>query len=481
MTMPITSPAFKENAHKALADPNLKKAMAIIGGPMASRRVETASQLPEFNALRDEGVKIKNHVQAHIDLYLERFEQAVIAKGGHVHWCRTPREARETVLAICRKHEAKLVTKGKSMVTEEIGLNGFLEQHGITPIETDLGEYIIQLAYEPPSHIIGPALHKTREQIAELFEEHHPDYELPNRPGEKAGPRSTEPTTLVAEARSMLRQRYFQADVGITGANFLIAETGATVIVTNEGNGDLTQSLPKVHIAVSSIEKVLPNLEDLSTILRVLARSATGQEMSVYTTMSCGPKRPEDKDGPEEFHVVLLDNGRSEMLGTPIQELLRCIRCGACMNNCPVYRSVGGHAYGWVYPGPIGAALDPQMIGLEAAQHLPNASTFCGKCEEVCPMRIPLPAIMRHWREQAHEKRITPPLQRYGIEAWAWLAKKPVLYRLAMNIAMPLLAWASGGRGRFRHLPLAEGWTDGRDFPAPEGRTFMAQYKAAKR
>ncbi len=482
MSMQITAQNFEANARKALQDPNLRKAMQIIGGPMASRRVETARELPEFEALRDEGVKIKTHVLKHIDLYLEKFEQQLTARGGKLHWCRTPREARETILALCRSRDAKLVTKGKSMVTEEIGLNAFLEEQGITPVETDLGEYIIQLAHEPPSHIIGPALHKTREQVAELFEEHHPDYELPNVPGVKAGPRSTEPQVLVTEARQVLRDRYFQADVGITGANFLIAETGATVIVTNEGNGDLTQSLPKMHIVVSSIEKVIPNLEDLSTILRVLARSATGQEMSCYTTLSCGPKRPEDKDGPEEFHVVLLDNGRSEMLGTELEPLLRCIRCGACMNNCPVYHSVGGHAYGWVYPGPIGAALDPHMIGLETARHLPNASTFCGKCEEVCPMRIPLPDIMRWWREQAHEKQITPPLQRWGIEAWAFAAKHPWLYRLGAGLAIALLNRLGKDKGKFAALPLAAGWTDGRDLPAPQSAsTFMSQYKSAKK
>lgn len=479
MSMQVTAQAFEANAHKAMQDPNLRKAMDIIGGPMASRRVETARELPEFEALRDEGVKIKNHVLQHIDLYLEKFEQQVTARGGKVHWCRTPREARETILALCRSRNAKLVTKGKSMVTEEIGLNAFLEEHGITPVETDLGEYIIQLAHEPPSHIIGPALHKTREQVAELFEDHHPDY-APH--GVKLGARSSDPQSLVSEARSVLRDRYFQADVGITGANFLIAETGATVIVTNEGNGDLTQSLPKMHIAVSSIEKVIPNLEDLSTILRILARSATGQEMSCYTTLSCGPKRPEDKDGPEEFHVVLLDNGRSEMLGTALQPLMRCIRCGACMNNCPVYRSVGGHAYGWVYPGPIGAALDPHMIGLETARHLPNASTFCGKCEEVCPMRIPLPDIMRHWREQAHAQQITPPLQRWGIEAWAFAAKRPWLYRLGTRLAIAALHMLGAKQGgRFARLPLASGWTDGRDLPAPQAaETFMAQYKRRK-
>ena len=467
--MQPTAHDFKENARQALADPTLQKAMGFVRTNFVERRAAVAAKLPEFEALRDEAKAIKEHTLANLDLYLERYERKVIASGGQVHWCADAAEMRETVLALCRKAGARTVTKGKSMIAEEVGLNAFLEANRIQPVETDLGEYIIQLRGEPPSHIIAPAVHVTKEQVAADFRKHHP--QLP------ADRDLTEPATLVAEARAMLRQKYLAADVGITGANFLIAETGTSIIVTNEGNGDLTQVLPKMHIVLASLEKVVPTLEDVATILRVLARSATGQEFSTYTTLSTGPRRPGDLDGPAEYHVVLLDNGRSEMLGTPQQEALRCIRCGACMNHCPVYHAIGGHAYGWVYPGPIGAVLDPSLIGLKEARHLPNASTFCGRCESVCPMRIPLPSLMRHWREKEFERHLSPKAQRQGIALWAFFAKRPKLYRLATRMAMRVLAWRAGKRGRLSSLPLGKGWTDFRDMPAPEGPTFHAVWK----
>jgi len=466
--MQPTAHAFKDNAQKALADQPLRQAMKRIEVGFTTARTVAAAGLPEFDALRGTARDIKNHVLENLDFYLERFEAKVQDAGGHVHWCTTAADARDVIAEICRSVDAKTVTKGKSMIAEEVALNPFLEAHGIQPIETDLGEYIIQLADEPPSHIIGPAVHKTKDQISDLFQEHHRAYGKTER--------LEEPEALVAEAREILRQKYFDADVGITGANFLIAETGSTVIVTNEGNGDLTQLLPRVHVVIASLEKVVPTLEDASTILRVLARSATGQEMSVYTTFSTGPRRAEDDHGPEAFHVVLLDNGRTDMLGTPLQDLLRCIRCGACMNHCPVYHAVGGHAYGWVYPGPIGAAIDPHFIGLEEARDLPNASTFCGRCEEVCPMHIPLPSILRHWRERAFERGVTPPAERHGIRLWAFFAKRPALYRLVTGLAIALMARMGRRRGRFSRLPLAAGWTAGRDFPAPQGRTFQDQW-----
>jgi L-lactate dehydrogenase complex protein LldF len=288
----------------------------------------------------------------------------------------------------------------------------------------------------------------------------------------------TEATTLLTEARGVLRDKFLAADVGITGANFLVAETGSSVIVTNEGNGDLTQTLPRVHIVLASIEKVLPTLEDVATILRLLARSATGQDMSVYTTVSTGPRRAEDPDGPEEYHVVILDNGRSMMLGTEFQEMLRCIRCGACMNHCPVYHAVGGHAYGATYVGPMGAVLGPALFGLENARHLPNASTFCGRCEAVCPVRIPLPKLMRHWREKEFERHLQPATQRWGLGLWAFVAARPRLYRLATRLAVGTLGAMGRKKGRFASLPLAGGWTKWRDMPAPQGRTFMDQWRA---
>ena len=360
------------------------------------------------------------------------------------------------------------------MIAEEIGLNDFLEENGIEPVETDLGEYIIQLRKEPPSHIIAPAIHLVKEQIEEAFRGAHEGMFDSGRSLE-------EPRALLEEARAVLRQRFLDADVGITGANFLIAATGSTVIVTNEGNGDLTQTLPKIHIVIASLEKVVPTLEDASTLLRVLARSATGQEFTSYTTFSNGPRRNGDPDGPEQFHVVLLDNGRSEMLGGPVRDVLRCIRCGACMNHCPVYGAVGGHSYGWVYPGPIGAVLTPALIGHDHARDLPEASSFCGACEEVCPVRIPLPALLRRWRERAHASGLSPARSRAALAVWGWLARRPVLYRLTMRCAIGALGAMAGRRGRFRRLPFAGGWTDARDLPAPEGGTFVARWNQGER
>lgn len=471
--MQSSSLDFKENSKDALADPNLQRAMAKLREGFVNKRGAAAESLPEFEALRDQSRDIKDHVLANLDHYLECYEERVEESGGHVHWCETAEDAREAILRICRAVGAKTVTKGKSMIGEEIAINPFLEAAGIEPVETDLGEYIVQLRGETPSHIIAPAIHVTKEQVAEDFRARHTDY-----PADRS---LDEAPTLVAEARAVLRQRYLEADVGITGANFLVAETGSSIIVTNEGNGDLTQILPRVHIVMATLEKLVPTLEDAATILRVLARSATGQEFSTYTTVSTGPRREGDLDGPEQYHVILLDNGRSEILGSEFQDVLRCIRCGACMNHCPVYQAIGGHAYGWVYPGPVGSVLTPALIGVEQGRHLPNASTFCGRCEEVCPMRIPLPKMLRHWREKEFEKHLNPAAQRFGLKTWAYVAKRPRLYRLATRLAASVLKLKSGRRGRLSSLPLAKGWTAHRDLAAPEGSTFLQQWQAKGR
>jgi len=469
MTVHATSPQFKQNAARALADTQLQKALGNVKQGFIDKRRAAAEKLPEFEALRDAARDIKNHTLQHLDLYLEAYEEKVKASGGHVHFARDAGEARDLILSICREAGARTVTKGKSMISEEIGINAHLEAHGIQPVETDLGEYIIQLRNEMPSHIIAPAVHLNATQVEQDFRRVHKNLD-PKRD-------LSEPVQLLTEARAVLRERFLAADVGITGANFLIAETGTSVIVTNEGNGDLTQILPKTHIVLASIEKLVPTLEDVSEILRVLARSATGQEMSVYTTFSTGPRRIVDADGPQNYHVILLDNGRSAMLGTDFEEMLRCIRCGACMNHCPVYHAVGGHAYGWVYPGPMGAVLTPSLIGVDKAGHLPNASTFCGRCESVCPVRIPLPKLMRHWREREFERHLTPATFRSGLAVWGFFARRPALYRLATRAAMAGLALAGRRKGRFSWLPLARGWTKSRDFPIPQGETFQARWR----
>jgi len=473
MTVHTTSPQFKQNAARALHDPQLQKALNNVKQGFIDKRQAAADKLPEFEALRDSACDIKNHTLEHLDLYLEAYEEKVKASGGHVHFARNADEAREIILKICKDAGAKTVTKGKSMISEEIGINHHLEANGIRPVETDLGEYIIQLRNELPSHIIAPAVHLNATQVEQDFRRVHTHLDAKRD--------LSEPVHLLTEARAVLRERFLAADVGITGANFLVAETGTSIIVTNEGNGDLTQILPKTHIVLASIEKLVPTLEDVSQLLRVLARSATGQEMSVYTTFSTGPRRPGDADGPENYHVVIIDNGRSAMLGTNFEEMLRCIRCGACMNHCPVYHAVGGHAYGWVYPGPMGAVLTPSLIGVDKAGHLPNASTFCGRCESVCPVRIPLPKLMRHWREREFERHLTPASVRSGLGLWGFFARRPALYRLATRAAMATLGFAGRRRGRFQWLPFSKGWTKYRDFPAPQGDTFQARWQRERK
>jgi len=467
--MKVGSPQFKEKVVVALADPNLRDALGQSRKGFVNGRAALVAGVPEFEAMRDEARDLKNHVLANLDHYLERFEASVTAAGGQVHWAADSEDARRIILGICQRVEARVITKGKSMVSEEIGLNDALEAQGYQVVETDLGEYIIQLAGEPPSHIIAPAIHKTKAQVAELFETAH------------GGPRKTSVAELVTEARQVLREKYFQADVGITGGNYLVAETGSSIIVTNEGNGDLTQTLARVHIVTSGIERIVPTLDDVALFLRILARSATGQETETYTTISTGPRRPGDVDGPEEYHVVLVDNGRSRMLGGPFQDMLRCIRCGACMNHCPVYGAVGGHAYGWVYPGPMGAVLTPLFVGLDATRDLPNACTLNGRCESVCPVRIPLPGLLREIRRLQHEQGLRPAGEGRAIGAWRFVAERPRLYQFANRVAARLLNRMGGSAGRIAHLPGGAAWSHLRDLPAPEGQTFLEQWQARKK
>lgn len=463
---------FQERARQALSDVSLQRAMAKARGGFVDHRRDAVDALPEFDAIRDAARDIKDHVLANLDGYLELYEQKVIENGGQVHWARDADEACRIVAKICKDAEAETVTKGKSMVSEEIHLNPVLEAAGMTVVETDLGEYIVQLAGETPSHIIAPAVHKTREQITDLFHEHHSPLGYTDR--------VTQREALVNEARSVLRERFVAADVGITGANFLVAETGANVIVTNEGNGDLTSCLPRVHIVTAGIEKVIPSLDDLSVLLRVLARSATGQEFSAYTSLYSGPRRTDDIEGPEAYHVVLLDNGRSRLLGGQYQPMLRCIRCGACLNHCPVYGAIGGHAYGWVYSGPMGSVLTPLLNGFDQAMDLPNACTLNGRCKEVCPVRIPLSDLLLKHRLEQHDRRLNTIFGRFLLSAWAWLARRPRLYQGVMALPLWLMHRLGKRRGVLSRLPGLGGWTDSRDFPIPARRSFLRQWHTHK-
>ncbi len=472
--MQVTSEKFISLSDSALHDSKLQESMSLLGMGLSQRRKLAKDNLPEFETLRDEARDIKDHVLQNLDMYLHHFEEQVVSAGGHVHWASGADEARAEVLTICKSVDAQAVTKSKSMVTEEIELVPYLEAAGINTVETDLGEYIIQLRDEKPSHIIAPAIHLNKEQISETFFEHH----------RKLGfnEKLTERADLVAEARQVLREKFLAADVGISGANFLVADSGTVVLVTNEGNAELATGLPDTHIVVTGIEKIVPTMEDASTLVRLLARSAAGMEISSYTSFITGPRREGDVDGPANFHVVLVDNGRSDMLGTKFQDMLRCIRCSACLNHCPVYLSVGGHSYGSVYSGPMGAVLTPQLSGIDKAGHLPNASTLCGRCEEVCPVRIPLPDLMRLWREKEFEQHLAPSSLRIAIIGWGWLNRFPLLYRFVIGIAAWFLRLVGSSKGNWlTNLPgIAGGWTRHRDMKVDRKGSFMSQWKKRK-
>ena len=457
---------FKETARQALADPTLKIALNRTTGLLQRRRAQVIDEFPEYAEARAAAEKIKTHTLEHMAHYLAQFEANAIAAGAQVHWARTPKEASEIVIRICREAGATSATRVKSMLGEEIGLPDALAEAGIERVETDLAEHIIQLAGDPPSHIVMPAMHKTHEQVAELFREKHAE------PSE-----DNDVTSLVESARRELRQKFLGADVGISGANFLIAENGSIVTVTNEGNAELTVTPPKTHIVTAGIEKLVPSLAHATVFLRLLSRAAIGAEITQYTTFYNGPKRKDDADGPEQMHIVLVDNHRTEMLGSFLRPMLRCIRCGACMNHCPVYASVGGHAYGAVYPGPMGSVLTPAMRDLKSTKHLPNACTLNGRCKEVCPVNIPLTDMLRSLRARQHDAGLTPPVTKWALRGWGWLARRPKLYHRVTGLAVFVMRVWSMNKGRIRRFPMAGNWTRHRDLPQPELGTFMQQYK----
>jgi L-lactate dehydrogenase complex protein LldF len=470
--MQIQSMHFKSRAHDALGNAVLQSNLHKFGsGGLARLRAQAVEAYGHeaFEALRDAGKEIRDRSLAHLDAYLERFEREATHRGARVLFARDGDEARALVLDICQRHGITKAVKSKSMLSEEAGLNEALAANGVQPVETDLGEYIIQLANEPPSHIIAPAVHKSKEEVSDLFAQSH------------RRERKTDISQLTREARDVLREHFLSADLGISGGNFLIAETGSGVIVTNEGNGRMVTTLPRVHVCITGIEKVIGTLEDFSVLLRSLTRSATGQSISNYVSMFTGTRGAEDLEGPRDMYFILVDGGRTNLLGTDMQDMLRCIRCGACMNHCPVYRTVGGHAYGWVYPGPMGAILTPSYVGLDKALDLPHAATLCNQCGVVCPVRIPLPELLRKLREKQVDRGLRPTTERLGMRVWAWIAQRPHVYTLAAGFASGLLRlW--GGRSHLIHrLPFVAGWTLGRDLPAPTGRTFRALYAQRKR
>ena len=455
---------FALRAHAALEDAHLQEALGIATTKFIGLRKESFAGFPEGEALRDRARAIKEGTLQQLDRHLGQLADNIERLGGHVHWATTGDEARDIVLRLCRDKGVRMAVKSKSMATEEIELNDALEAAGVKPVETDLGEYIIQLAHEKPSHIIAPAIHKTKGQVAELFSK------------ELGGHFEADPEVLTAVARKELRQKFLDADMGITGANFAVAETGTIVLVTNEGNGRMVTTLPRIHVAVMGMEKVIPTMTDLMVFLAILARSATGQKLSSYTTLVRGPRQPGETEGPEELHLILMDNGRTRQIAGTLREALYCLRCGACLNVCPVYRQIGGHAYGYTYPGPIGILLTAMLKGAASVKDLAHASSLCGACKDVCPVRIDIPRMLVELREQVEREKIAswPERMVFGLArrimtSSSLFALGAVLGRIAQR---PFIR-----NGRVKGLPLFFGkWTRTRDLPPVASRTFSERW-----
>jgi len=474
----VQSAAIHERAHEALQDAHLQGAYRSSTLRLYNHRLTAIGEVPGFEPLRQRGRELKREVMDHLDEYLAQFADNVERQGGKVHWARTGEEACAVVLELVRKAGAQEVVKGKSMLGEEIELNHALEAANIRAVESDLGELIVQLSGERPAHIVAPAMHKTRHDVSDLFAN-----KLHSEPTE-------DPERLTAIARGALREVFAKAGVGMSGANFAVAETGSIVTIENEGNIRFCTTAPRVHIALVGIEKIIPRLSDLGVFLRLLGRSGTGQKLTSYTSILTGPRRA-GEDGPDEMHVVMIDNGRIATLADEkMREMLYCIRCGACLNACPVYRKIGGHAYGWVYSGPIGALVTPQLAGLGPARELPFASSLCGACREVCPVKINIPDMLLHLRGQVQERFPSPrpvnsPVsERRGIRLWAWVMKRPWAFALGGAVARLGSGFLSrsgreGGRRWITKLPFDpfSNWTDGRDFPAPDPAPFRARWK----
>ena len=475
----IKTQDFSAASLQAMQNPQLRRALDRVGSGFDVARLNAIEEVtPEtWEQWRQEARDIKVHAIEHLDYYLELLHTNVTAAGGQLHFAKDADQANEIVAHIARTRNVKIATKSKSMVSEELGLNPVLEAMGVEVWETDLGEYIIQLAEETPSHLVAPALHKSKEDVAELFTE-------------KLGiPYDEDIYHMAATAREVLRDKFMEADLGISGANFVVAETGTLVIFTNEGNGRLCTSAPRIHIGITGMEKVIPSMQDLAVFIRLLPRSATGQRITSYLSMITGPRRTEDEDGPEEFHLILVDNGRSRMLADPaLREALYCIRCGACLNICPVYQRVGGHAYGWVYPGPIGAVVSPMLIGLPQAKELPQASSLCGACREACPIKIDIPRMLLDLRKKTAEspdnsQRSAPKSERITAGLYARLMSSPGLLKWAvkggrvlqqMQQMVPFLSLTTedGKWVRKAPFPPLSKWTRARDLPTLPEKTF---------
>lgn len=465
---PISPLPFHRRAEDALANAQLNDTLRRVTSRILDSRLAGLDRLPASDDWRDHARTIRAHTLAHLDRYIDEFVTNVEALGGHVHFARTADDAVRYVTELARARGLKKAVKSKSMVSEEIHLNTHLERAGVDVVETDLGEWVVQLAHDHPSHVIMPIIHKSASEVAELFRRTlgATDDEVADVPA------------MTKLARERLRPEFLSADLGISGVNFGVAGTGSICICTNEGNGRLVTTLPKVHVAMMGIERIVPDIPSLGTVLQVLGRSATGQNLTVYSNIITGPRRPGEPDGPEELHVVLVDNGRTKVLASNEAEILYCIRCGACLNACPVYQQIGGHAYGSVYPGPVGAVLTPALWGQQEWTDLPHASSLCGACKEVCPVRIDIPRMLLSLRAKGVEEGRAPSWIRQGLSMFRRVALRPWLFNAAGRAAaIGTRTLASQGWIRKLPGPLA-GWTKSRDFPTMAGASFQDRWKA---
>ena len=457
--MEVHSRDYRQRARKIIQEtPSVREAVTAATRAFDDHRRTAFAELDQ-EALRRWAEQVKSHALTHLGQYLEEAEARLVERGVQVHWAETAEDVHRVLEHLVTEHGVRRVVKAKTMLSEEVGVNPFLDRRGIEVFETDLGEYIIQLLGEPPSHIVGPAIHRSLEDTRALFHER------------LGTPLDSSPEELAKAARAVLREAFLTADLGISGANFLVAETGSIALIENEGNIRMSTSLPRVHIALIGIEKVLPRWTDLSTFLQVTAKSATGQPIGTFVSIIQGPGASvaEEPDGPEELHI---DNGRTRLLAdSEAWEALRCVRCGACLNICPVYRQTGGHAYGYVYSGPLGAVVSPGLIGLEQALPLPFASSLCGACADVCPVRIPIPHLIHVWRQRAVEGGLTDRTTRSAMQAWTAAATRPRLFGWVERL-MAMLP-----EGLARRLPLLSEWNSDREPPRAEGRTFREMWK----
>lgn len=476
----LTAENFDQNARAALQDTQLRGALKNLADTFGARRRAAITTVENWEGLRGQARAIKDETLLHLDKYLAKFAENAEKAGARIHWARDGREACAIVLELLKERDASRVVKAKSMAAEEIHLNAALEKEGINPVETDLGEWIIQLANETPSHIVVPAIHKTKGQIADLFTE-------------KVGIEKTDDVDVLTKtARRILRSYFAGAEVGISGVNFGVAETGTILILENEGNIRLTTSLPKTHIALMGIEKIVPRLRDLDVFLKLLPRSGTGQRLTTYQSLITGTKRNSADEGPEEVHIILMDNGRSRMLAHPTtRQSLACIRCGACLNACPVYQQIGGHAYGSVYPGPIGAVITPQLVGIGKTRQLPFASSLCGACREVCPVKIDIPELLLHLRAEIAEGTSDRATHKFSeklafrLYAFAW--SRPALYKFGTKAArlMQKFIAKDGKIGKVSGflaalIPPLGAWTAWRDAPTIAPKSFRDEWRGER-